>query len=235
MNGLSIVIPIYKEKKNLSKLVKLIYRTIKIKNFELIFVDDDSKDGSIDVLKNLKKKFKNLFFFIRKKKPRDLSKSCVLGFYKSKHKSILVMDGDLQHRPIDINKLCYKFFKENCDIVVGSRELKSKKNEGLKLYRLLSSIILIFIVNFFLGFKTNDPMSGFFIFKKKIFLKTKKNLSNRGYKILLDLIYTYKKNLKIKDVFIKFKSREKGFSKMDLKIIYLLVFDIFKKFLFKKS
>ena len=117
----------------------------------------------------------------------------------------------------------------------SNQRISISKNDGLKLYRLLSSIILIFIVNFFLGFKTNDPMSGFFIFKKKIFLNTKKNLSNRGYKILLDLIYSYKKNLKIKDVFIKFKSREKGFSKMDLKIIYLLVFDIFKKFLFKKS
>ena len=56
-------------------------------------------------------------------------------------------------------------------------------------------------------------------------------MSNRGYKILLDLIYAQNKPLKIKDVFIKFKSREEGLSKMDFKIIYLLATDIVKKFL----
>ena len=74
-------------------------------------------------------------------------------------------------------------------------------------------------------------MSGFFIFKKKIFLKAKKNMSKKGYKILLDLIYAQNKPIKIKDVFINFKSREEGLSKMNFKIIYLLLTDIFKKFL----
>jgi len=230
MNGLSIVIPIFNEKKNLIKLITLIYKSLVIKKFEVILIDDDSKDGSHEILKNLKKKFKNLKFFIRKKKPRDLSCSCIMGFNKTKYDIILVMDGDLQHRPEEINKLYFKLVKENCDIVVGSRELFKKKNEGLKIHRLISSIILIFAVNILLGFKTNDPMSGFFIFRKKIFTRVKKKLFNKGYKILLDLIYTQTKQVIIKDIFIKFKSREEGLSKMDLKIIYLLGLGILRKF-----
>ena len=127
MLGLSIVIPVYKEKKNLIILVKRIYKKIKIDNFEIIIIDDDSNDGSFDVLKKLKSKFKKLKFFIRKKKPRDLSRSCIMGFQKSKFDKILVMDGDLQHRPEEINKLYNKCLKNNYDIVVGDRGLLKKK------------------------------------------------------------------------------------------------------------
>ena len=232
MSGLSIIIPVYQESKNLNKLIHLINKSLIIKKFEIIIIDDDSSDGSHEILKKLIKKFKNLKFFIKKNKPRDLSRSCVMGFNKAKFDTILVMDGDLQHRPQEINKLYLKLIKDECDIVVGSRQLLKKKNKGLKFYRLISSIVLIFFVNLILGFKTNDPMSGFFIFKKKIFLNTKKKLFNKGYKILLDLIYSQDKPIKIRDIFIKFDSRKEGLSKMDLNIIYLLFLGIFKKFIF---
>ena len=227
--GLSIVIPVYKEKKNLKDLITRICKSVKEKNFEIIVIDDNSKDGSIEILKKLKSKFKILRFFIRKKKPRDLSKSCCMGFDLSKFENILVMDGDLQHRPEEINKL-YNKIKKNYDFVIGDRGLLKKKNKGLKLYRLLSSIILIFIVNTFLGFKTNDPMSGFFAFKKKIYILNKKKLLKKGYKILLDLIYSTTKKVKICDVQINFNSRGEGFSKMSYKIIYFLITLILIKF-----
>ena len=99
MSGLSIIIPVYQEKKNLYKLIHLINKTLVIKKFEIIIIDDDSNDGSHEVLKILVKKFNNLKFFIRKDKPRDLSRSCVMGFNKAKFDTILVMDGDFQHHP----------------------------------------------------------------------------------------------------------------------------------------
>ena len=92
--------------------------------------------------------------------------------------------------------------------------------------------MLIFIVNILLGFKTNDPMSGFFIFKKKNYIQNKKKLFNKGYKILLDLIYS-SKNPSVSDVYINFQSREKGYSKMDFKIIYLLILVILQKFVIR--
>ena len=236
MNGLSIIIPVLRERQNLKKLISITHNSVKkIKNFEIIIVDDDSNDGSIELLKKLKFKFKKLKFIIRKKKPRDLCKSCTLGFTKSRYNNIVVMDGDLQHRPQEINKLYSAFLKKNCDIVVGSRNLFKKKNKGLKFYRLVTSIFLIIAVNILLNFKTSDPMSGFFIFKKKIYLKNKKFLFNRGYKILLDLIYPSKEKLKILDINIDFRSRGAGSSKINYKIIYFLVLVIIKKFFLRVS
>ena len=235
MHGLSIIIPTYNEKENLKILITKIYSIIKVKKFEILIVDDDSNDGTRKLLKKMLLLFKNLKYISRKTKPRDLSKSCVLGFNKSKYANILVMDGDLQHKPKDISKLYSVFSEKNCDIVVGSRNLFRKKNKGLKFYRLVSSILLIIIVNVLLGFKTADPMSGFFIFKKEVYLKKKKYLFNNGYKILLDLIYSSKEKIKISDVDINFRSRSEGSSKINFKIIYFLGLIIFQKFYLRIS
>jgi dolichol-phosphate mannosyltransferase len=233
MQGLSIIIPTYNEKKNLEILIPKIYSRIKTKKFQILIVDDNSQDGTRQLLKKMLPVYKKLKYILRKTKPKDLSQSCILGFSKSKYNNILVMDGDLQHRPEDINKLYSFYLKKKSDIVVGSRNLFRKKNKGLKFYRLISSIILIIAVNVLLGFKTEDPMSGFFIFKKKVYLKNKKFLHKRGYKILLDLIYSSKENLKISDVDINFDSRSGGSSKLNYKIIYFLGLIIVQKFLLR--
>ena len=211
---LSIVIPIFKESQNIIQLEKGQTDNIKINNYEILFIDDDSNDGTEEILADLNIKNKKIKYFIRKKKEKDLSQSCILGFENSLCENILVMDGDLQHDPKDINKLIEVYETENADIVVGSRNLFNKKNEGLGIIRLTSSKILILIISLFLRKKTADPMSGFFIFKKKIYESNKNRLYARGYKILLDLIYSSDEKLKIVDVDINFRRRGKGSSKM---------------------
>ena len=228
----SIVIPVYNESKNLPLLISQIYKVLKDHTFELIIIDDNSSDGTFEVLNKIKKK--NFRFFIRKKR-RDLSRSCVLGFDKSKYKNILVMDGDLQHQPKDIKKLLKIFQLKKAHIVIGSRELFTRKKHNLSFMRLSASRILIFIVNILLGNKTSDPMSGFFIFKKEIFIRNKYKLFNKGYKILMDLIYLDEKYQKIYDVKINFANRKKGESKMNMKIllslIYMILYKLYAKIL----
>ena len=223
----SIVIPVFNESKNLPLLINQIYKILKSKKFELIIVDDNSNDETKYIMKKIKKK--NMKFFIRKK-DRDLTKSCVFGFEKSKYKNILVMDGDLQHRPIDILKLLKVYENRKADFVIGTRKLFEKKEHNLGFLRLSASRLLILIVNFFLGRKTSDPMSGFFIFKKKIYIDNKNKLFNRGYKILMDLIYTDNKKRAIFDVGINFDTRKKGISKMNFKILIYLINMIIYKF-----
>ena len=101
----SIIIPIYKEKKNLLKLIFSLNNHLKkIKvNYEILFIDDNSNDGSFELFKKNKKK--NMKFIVRKEFPKDLSKSVVYGFKKAKFDNLIVMDGDLQHKPSDLLKL----------------------------------------------------------------------------------------------------------------------------------
>ena len=228
----SIVIPVFNESKNLPLLISEIYKALKKHTFELIIVDDNSSDGTFKILKKINKK--NFRYFIMKKN-RDLSRSCVLGFNKAKYKNILVMDGDLQHQPKDIKKLLKIFQLKKAHIVIGSRELFTRKKHNLSFMRLSASRILIFIVNILLGNKTSDPMSGFFIFKKEIFIRNKYKLFNKGYKILMDLIYLDGKYQKIYDVKINFANRKKGESKMNMKIllslIYMILYKLYAKIL----
>ncbi len=229
LKELSIVIPIYKEEKNIRKLWMNIKRNLNIKKFEIIYIDDDSKDNTENILKKIKKKDSRIRFFIRKNKIKDLSKSCILGFSNAKFQNILVMDGDLQHDPKYIPKLINKYNSTSADIIVGCRDFFTKRNKGLAFIRTLISIFLIFIINITLGRKTSDPMSGFFLFKKQILKKSKKNFYKKGYKILADLIYSNPNSLKIADIKINFKKRIYGKSKINFKVLFYLFIFILKK------
>ena len=226
---LTIIIPTYNEKKNIYNLIEKILKIIKIKKLQIVVVDDDSKDGTYLELKKIRKKYKNFFYIVRKNKKRDLTKSVILGFDKSKYHNILVMDADFQHNPLDIIKLIKIFFSSKYDFVIGCRRFDQNLKKNLKLMRFYSSLIITYIFNLLLGYKTSDPMSGFFIFKKKIFLRNKKKLYGSGFKILTDLIYS-EKNLKIKDIYINFDLRKYNKSKMNFKIILQIIILFFHKY-----
>ena len=233
INNISIVIPVLNEEKNLNNLVNQIKRVkdeMKIDKFELIFVDDNSNDNTQQILINLKKKYKFLKYFFRNNKKKDLSRSCILGFEKSIYKNILVMDGDLQHDPRYIPKLIKKYETASSDLVVGCRDFFNEKNKGLNFIRTLASLILIFAINIMLGKQTSDPMSGFFLFKKKIYTQSKKKFYKKGYKILADIIYNNKNNIQISEIKINFKKRIHGKSKLNIKVLFYLIIFIFNKF-----
>ena len=218
---LSIVIPILNEEKNISPLTKKIQKYLKSYDFEIIFVDDSSNDKSKEILKKLKKKY--LFFKpIFRSNKRDLSKSCFDGIKKSRFENILIMDGDLQHDPKYIPNMFNKYIKENLDLVVGARKLYKPNNPGLSETRRFASLILIYFFSF-LNIKTKDPMSGFFLFKKKIFTRNKKRYFGKGFKILADFIINSKPRLKTEDIYIDFKRRYQNKSKMNYKILLILI------------
>ncbi|WP_145595747.1 glycosyltransferase [Candidatus Pelagibacter sp. FZCC0015] len=226
---LSIVIPVFNEKNNIEKLIRKINLILKKKKIEIIVVDDSSTDGTTQLLRNIQKKYINLKVIYRKNKKRDLSKSCASAFEKSKFKKIVVMDGDLQHDPIYIPKMLSIFEKKKCDIVIGSRNLINKRIKSLSFFRQLSSYFIIKLIGILFEKKTIDPMSGFFLFHKKIYIRNKKKLYLNGFKILTDLIYS-QKNLIIEDLIIKFNYRVKGKSKLNLRVLLLLIKFIFLKF-----
>lgn len=231
-NELSIISPALNEEKNIEPLtLKIIEHTKKTK-FEIIFVDDNSTDQSKKILLNLAKKYKFFNPILRKKK-RDLTQSCFDGINKSKYKNILILDADMQHDPKYIPQML-KEFNKGQDIVIGARKLTSGKNKGLSETRRFASIFLIFFFKIF-NIHTKDPMSGFFLFKKDIYLKNKKRFFGKGFKILADILINSKTKLKAKDVPINFNRRYESESKMNTKILLILInfyiISLIKKFL----
>ena len=214
------------EEKNINKLTLKIRKYCKKYNYEVIFVDDDSVDGSQKILQSLSTKFKNIKFYIRKEKQKDLSASIILGIKRSKYNTIVVMDGDLQHDPMYLPNIFDIYYKNNPDFLICVRNFK--KRRGLSILRYFASLALILIVNTLLHKKTSDPMSGFFIFKKKLFYKYRRSLFGRGFKFLFDILYQ-KNNFKVIEHKILFKKRKNNSSKMSLRILLSLVFLIFKK------
>ena len=223
---LSIIIPILNEKHNIEKLIKLIFRSLKGLVYEIIFVDDNSLDGTFDLIKKIKNK--KISFYVRKKNP-NLTQACLLGISKAKYDYVVIMDGDLQHHPKYILKFIDAIKKKKIYIIVGIRDF-SKRNH-LSLIRYLGSKLLIFIINNFLGYKTLDPMSGYFLINKKIFKKYGVKMYGKGYKILFDIIYSASDKLIIKDIKIKFYKRFKDKSKMSIKILFHLIISFFLKLL----
>ena len=233
MIKISIVIPIYKEFNNIENLYLKIRKYLRDITFEVIFVDDSSNDGTEDLLKKNKKKYKNFYFIIRKKN-RDLSQSCFEGIKKAKYDYIQIMDGDLQHNPKYIINLMNTLINNNSDLVVGGRDLINGKNPGLGIIRRLSSILIVFTFYLF-GKKTIDPMSGFFLFKKNIYFKNKKYFFGKGYKILADILFNSKSKIKVSDYIIIFDRRFKDKSKMNFKTLFNIVklyLNILKKKIF---
>ena len=231
--NLSIVIPILNENNNIQLLTNKIVQKLKNKiNYEIIFVDDSSIDNSKEVLKILDKKY---FFFrpIYRKKKRDLTQSCFDGIKKSRYMNILIMDGDMQHDPKYIVPMYNRFDKFNYDVIIGARPLIKGPNQGLSETRRFASNILIFLFSFF-KINTSDPMSGFFIFKKDLYIKNKKFFFGKGFKILVDILINSKNDLNVNDFIIKFKRRHGDKSKMNFKILMILVrfyiISVFKKF-----
>lgn len=229
-NKISIIIPALNEEKNIKPLTKKIIKNLKNIKYEIIFVDDNSIDQSKSVLLTLSKKYK-FFNPILRRKARDLTQSCFDGINKSRYPDILIMDADLQHDPKYI-PIIFKKFSEGYDVVIAARKLTSGRNKGLTEFRRFASVILIFLFKIF-NIKTSDPMSGFFMFKKKLFRKNKKFYFGKGFKILADILINSREKLKTKDIYIDFNRRYESESKMNFKILLILI-QFYLRSLFKK-
>jgi dolichol-phosphate mannosyltransferase len=107
INKFSIILPVLNEKKNIEKLIFLIRKYLKGYIFEIIFIDDNSLDGTRDIIeKYISKKIK----YILRRSNHDLTLSCFLGIQKSKYKNIIIMDSDLQHDPKYLPKIINLYF-----------------------------------------------------------------------------------------------------------------------------
>ena len=214
----SIILPSFKEEKNLNLLIDKIFNISK--KFEIIIVDDFSNDGTLEMLKNKKKLFKNIKYLIRYKN-KSLSRSIYEGILLTSKRNIIVMDCDFNHNPKDILKLIKNFEKKKLDFISGSR-FKNVNLKNLKT-RFIFSLFYCLILSKFLCYKSTDSLSGFFIIKKNILQKMnlRKIFYGYGDYFFRLIYYINKKSYKLDEIQIKYGNRIHGFSKTSFLGVFL--------------
>ena len=229
MKRLSVIIPTYNEVNNIEPIVKLLELSLKSINFEIIFVDDNSPDGTIHKIKKISKVNKKVRYILRFDKS-GLSSAVTDGILNSEAEICVVMDGDLQHDEKIIPLMYKKIVDERLDLVIASRFKRKNDSSSLNAKRFLFSKVGNMISNSLLIKKLTDPMSGFFMIRRNIFISTIPRLSQIGFKILLDLIISSEKKLNFEEVEFKFRKRNSGDSKLN----YLIFWDYFLMLVDKK-
>ncbi len=230
----SIILPTLNEEKNIFKIVKLIKKNTKPLKNEIIFVDDNSSDNTRKEIIKVKKKFKNIKKIFRNE--RNLSTAFISGLKISTGSLIVLMDSDMQHDPRNIKKSIIKMQKDNSDMIIGSRFLKGSKNfKGtlISLFRLSLSKTFINLFNLIFSSNISDPLSGFFVVKKSKIYEKERFLYKKGFKIVMDYYLLLKNKIKITEIPISLNKRQNGESKLNFKILYLIIKQVF--FYLKKN
>ena len=232
--NLSIVIPTYNEKDNISKILEKLKTALKDITYEIIFVDDNSPDGTSKEVKIFMKKSSNIRLVHRIGR-RGLSGAVIEGVFAANFELVAVMDCDLQHDETKLSDMMSLFSKStSLDLVIGSRftEEGGISDNAFSKVRKLGSKITTLLVKRFLNIHSSDPLSGFFMAKKETFLRSTDKLQTQGFKILADFLATEGKNIEVKEIGYKFKNRVAGESKMSfltaLELIGLILSQIFQ-------
>lgn len=229
--GYSIVIPTLNEEKNIQLLIDQICKNLEenLIKYEIIFVDDLSSDRTVEIINKNKQINKKIRVLIRKQN-FDLSLSVVDGVKISNFNNIIVMDADLQHPPSTLKKMIS--CKKKCHLVIASR-YKRKKFKFNSQNRNFQTQVGIFLSNLFIGKKVSDPLSGFFIVDKDLIIDQLKYFTNRGYKILLNILLVYD-NLLINEIDFDFEERRYGNTKLNFKVKLYFIILLVKSIFFKR-
>ena len=220
-NQVSVIIPNFNESENICNVLKSIKDFLPKIDIEAIVVDDNSPDGTGKIVEDYIQSMKNIAGYsisvIHRKAKEGLSSAILDGLRNSNGDTIVVMDSDLSHPPQIIPKMLETLKQTQCDIVVASRYVTGGTIQGWPFKRKLMSKFATLIAKKGLGVSANDPMSGFFVFKRKITEGLK--FDAIGYKILLELLVKTK-GVKVEEVPYTFTDRKFGTSKLDSSIIF---------------
>jgi dolichol-phosphate mannosyltransferase len=198
-------------------------------DWEVIFVDDDSPDGTCETVRNIALKDPAVRC-IRRVGRRGLSSACVEGVLASSAPYVCVMDADLQHDETLIPRMLDALKLEDLDLVIGSRYVSSGGTGSLSERRVRISKVATRVGGLLLKHPVKDPMSGFFICKRSYFETILRRLSIKGFKLLLDMLVSSPAGLRFRELPYTMRERSRGASKLDTRVIwefFLLIADKF--------
>ena len=216
---LAVVIPTLNERDNVPIVVQRLNRVLAGIAWEAIFVDDDSPDGTAEVVRAISRHQPNIRCLQRVGR-RGLSSACIEGVLASAAPYAAVMDGDLQHDENLLPTMLAKIKAERLDIVIASRHFGQGSVGEWEHSRIMISDVASRLGRLVVKAQLTDPMSGFFMIKRETFAETMRSLSGQGFKILLDLFASAPRPLKFAEVPLTFRQRLHGESKLDAMVAW---------------
>jgi dolichol-phosphate mannosyltransferase len=216
---LSVIVPTFNEGRNLDALVALLDACLQAVHWEVIFVDDDSPDGTARAVRSLAETNSRIRLVHRIHR-RGLSSACIEGMLASTAPYVAVMDGDLQHDERLLPQMLEALKEGDLDIVVGSRHVEGGGMGDWAAERELASRFATWLSGLVLKADLKDPMSGFFMLRRELIDEVVHDLSAIGFKILLDIFVTAKRPLRFKELPYTFRNRHAGESKLDNVVVW---------------
>ena len=233
--SVSIIIPSLNERENIPIVVERLEALLTGRKWEAVFVDDDSRDGSLEVLMSLART-KPHVRFIRRIGRRGLSSACLEGMASSVADIFAVMDCDLQHDEAILSKMLAAFEEDpSLELAVGTRYAGEGGGVGeWSKVRIFISRLATSLGSLARKTELSDPMSGFFAIRREVFEETVRQMTGKGFKILLDMVLSVGRPLKTREFSYEFRTRKHGESKLDIVVgfeyLYLLADKIFGRF-----
>ena len=215
---LTVVVPCYNERPNVAVLVQRLHAALAGARWQVVFVDDDSPDGTADEVRALARSDGRVQC-IRRVGRRGLASAVIEGALSSSAAYVGVIDGDLQHDETRLVDMLDLLRSGACDLVMASRYLAAGDAGGLSRgWRRRLSSAGIRLAQAFLPARLTDPMSGFFMVRRDLFEAAAPKLTGEGFKILLDLLLS-EHRLRVREIPAAFHQRVAGESKLDALVL----------------
>jgi dolichol-phosphate mannosyltransferase len=212
---LTIVVPTRNERDNVNPVYDALCRVLHGVDWEVVFVDDDSKDGTVEAVCRLANSDRRVRC-IRRMGRCGLASACIEGILASSAPYVAVMDADLQHDEQLLPRMLQTLITEpHVDAVIGSRYVEHGSIAALSRERALLSGLATRIARSALRVPVTDPMSGFFMVRRETFEAAVRRLSSIGFKILFDFLASSPRPLQVKEIPYHFRERHSGESKFD--------------------
>jgi dolichol-phosphate mannosyltransferase len=211
---LTVVLPTFNERDNVEPLVERLEAVLAGIEWEAIFVDDDSQDGTAEHVRAIGR-HKPYIRCLQRLGRRGLSTACIEGVLASSAPFIAVMDADLQHDESLLPRMLAALKREALDIVIGSRYVEGGGLGDWDQSRARISDLATRLSRLVVKADLRDPMSGFFMMRRPAFEAAVRDLSGQGFKILIDLFASSPRPLAFKELPYQFRLRQHGESKLD--------------------
>ena len=211
---LTVVIPTLNEAGNVEPLLEKLGVALAGIEWEAIFVDDGSTDGTPDLLTRIAQKDRRVRM-VRRIGRRGLSSAVVEGALASTTPIVAVIDADLQHDERILPDLYRAIAQDGNELAIGTRYAGTGSTGDWDDKRLKISRFATALASPIMKTRLSDPMSGFFAVRRDVLLEAAPGMSNVGYKILLDLVASSPRPLKLAEVGYTFGTRQSGESKLD--------------------